>query len=55
VGNAFSWLLLFLHNTIPGSPLPENIGMNKRLARLKPGYLLSGISKTLRLAVNPAG
>jgi hypothetical protein len=28
--------------------------MNERWAGLKTGYLLSGISKTLRLAINPA-
>jgi hypothetical protein len=55
VGIAFSWLLLFLYNTIPGSPLPENFGMNERLVGFKLGYLLSGISKTARSAINPAG
>src|ERR1700678_2310346 len=54
VGNAFSWLLLFLYNTIPGLPLPENIGMNQRPADLNSGYLLSWISKTPCLTINPA-
>jgi hypothetical protein len=44
-----------LSNTISGRSLPENFGMNERLRGLKPGYLLSGISKKLHLAVNPAG
>jgi hypothetical protein len=44
----------FLNNTIPGTPLPENFGTNERWAGLKTGFLLSGISKTLCLATNPA-
>jgi hypothetical protein len=47
--------MLFLSNTIPGTALPENFGMNERLVWMKTGYLLSGISKMPRLAVNPAG
>jgi hypothetical protein len=40
---------------IPGKPLPENFGVNKLWVGFKTGYLLSGISKTLRSAINPAG
>jgi hypothetical protein len=47
-------VLTFLNNIIPGEPLSEKVGMNERLAELKPGFLLSAISKTLHLMVNPA-
>jgi hypothetical protein len=47
--------MLFLNNIIPEAPLPENSGVNERLVWLKTGYLVSGISKTPRSAVNPAG
>jgi hypothetical protein len=47
--------MLFLNNIIPETAHPENFGMNERLVGLKTPYLLSGISKKLRLAVNPAG
>jgi hypothetical protein len=55
MGIAFSWFLLFLANIIPGPPFPENFGMNERWVWLKTAYLLSGISKTLRLTAKPAG
>jgi hypothetical protein len=49
---AFSWYAIFLDNTIHPEPLPEIFGMNERLIGFKTGYLLSGISKKLRLGVN---
>jgi hypothetical protein len=45
-------VVLFLNNTIPETALQENFGMNEHWVWLKTGYLLSGIAKTLRLAVN---
>jgi len=50
----FHGFCYFLNNTIPGTPLRENFGMNDRWVGLKSDYLLSGISKTLRLAIDPA-